>query len=81
MCLMKRCGHKNALHAQITSHFCRAKVMQCQLELINQAMIKTGNLMNVTRICVGQKDQENQCRANILEVFLSTVILHQAITN
>ena len=40
---MKRCGHKQAPHAQITRHFYGAKEMQCQKELINQAMIKTGS--------------------------------------
>ena len=40
----------------------------------------TSFLCNAIQICVGQKDQENQCRANVFKVFLSTVILHQIIT-
>ena len=46
---MKRCGHKSHVsHAQIISHFCRAKEKRCQLELINQATIKTGGLTTKT---------------------------------
>ena len=41
----KEVGRKNVLHVQITSHFGRAKVMQCQLELINDATTKTGTVM------------------------------------
>ena len=45
---MKRCGHKNVPYAQINSHFCRAIEMRCQLELTNQATIKTSGLRTTT---------------------------------